>query len=178
MTTPCATSLTAPSGFADPAATPVRALVFACRWCALLGAERAGRERTALDPRFRVIPVSCAGAVSSDLILRAFADGFHGIAVMGCHGGGCRHNEANRTAHHRLSMLGAGLEALGIAPQRLFLSWGTAHEAHQFAGVLTEFLLSLEKLAHNADLLLMQGNFHCAATQGDTGIACGKESSR
>ncbi|MGN5486396.1 hydrogenase iron-sulfur subunit, partial [Campylobacter coli] len=90
---------------------PGKALVFACRWCSLLGAERAGRERLALPPDFRLIPVECAGSVPLDIILRAFADGAAGVAVMGCHFGGCRHNESNRTAHARLEMLATALAA-------------------------------------------------------------------
>ena len=134
-------------------------LVFACRWCALLGAERAGRERIALDPAFRLIPVECVGGIATDLILRAFADGFHGIAVMGCHLGGCRHNEANRNAHARLELLGTALDCIGIRRERLLLSWGTAHEAAQFAAVLSGFIRDLEQLAASPDLPIMRGDF-------------------
>jgi len=136
-----------------------KALVFACRWCALLGAERAGRERITLDPAFRLIPVECAGGISTDAILRAFADGFHGVAVMGCHLGGCRHNEANRNAHVRLALLGTALVSIGIRKERLLLSWGTVHEAVQFASVLSGFIRDLEQLAASPDLLIMQGDF-------------------
>ncbi len=141
------------------AATNGPALVFACRWCSLLGAERAGRERLDLDPAFRVIPVECAGSVSLDLILRAFADGAAGIAVMGCHLGGCRHNEANRAAHARLETLGAALSAIGVRRERLLLSWGTAHEAQQFAAVLGDFMRALRGLGAESDLALLQGRF-------------------
>ena len=133
------------------------ALIFACRWCSLLGAERAGRERMNLPANFRVIPVECAGAVSLDLVLRAFADGFHCVAVMGCHLGGCRHNEANRNAHARLEMLGSALNALGVRPERLLISWGTAHEAAQFTTQITQFLQSLERLRNAPDIPLLRG---------------------
>ena len=133
------------------------ALIFACRWCSLLGAERAGRERKNLPANFRVIPVECAGAVSLDLVLRAFADGFHGVAVMGCHMGGCRHNEANRNAHARLEMLGSALEALGVRPERLLISWGTAHEAGQFTAQVTHFLHTLEQVRNAPDMPLLRG---------------------
>jgi len=136
-----------------------KALVFACRWCALLGAERAGRERIALDSAFRLIAVECAGGIASDAILRAFADGFHGVAVMGCHLGGCRHNEANRNAHARLELLGTALDSIGIRRERLLLSWGTAHEAAQFADLLSGFIRDLEHLAAAPDLLLLRGDF-------------------
>ena len=146
------------------AAEQPKALVFACRWCALLGAERAGRERIALEPAFRLIPVECVGGLSTDLILRAFADGFHGVAVMGCHLGGCRHNEANRNAHARLDLLGAALDCIGIRRERLLLSWGDVHEAARFAAVLSGFLRNLEQLAASPDLPLMRGDFSAPAS--------------
>jgi len=145
------------------AAEKPKALVFACRWCALLGAERAGRERIALDPAFRLIPVECTGGIATDSILRAFADGFHGVAVMGCHLGGCRHNEANRNAHARLELLGTALDCIGIRRERLLLSWGDAHEAAGFAAVLSGFQRNLEQLAASPDLPLMRGDFTAPA---------------
>lgn len=121
----------------------VRAAIFACRWCALVGADRAGRERLALPASFRVIPVECAASVEPDLVLRALADGLDGVAVLGCHLGGCRHNGANRPARLRLLLLQDLLDAVGLDRRRLLLSWGTAHEGHQFARLVTEFLSDL-----------------------------------
>ena len=144
----------------------VKSLVFACRWCALLGAERSGRGRVAMDPGFRLIPVECAGAVPLDILLRAFADGAHGIAVMGCHFGGCRHNEANRNAHARLEVLATALGAIGMRPERLLLSWGTAHEGHQFACVVNDFMRTLQAIKREPDLALLQGVFTLQAHGG------------
>ncbi len=133
---------------------PVRAVIFACRWCALLGADRAGKERFDLPPSFRLIPVECAAGVEPDLVLRALADGLDGVAVLGCHLGGCRHNEANRPARLRLTLLQDLLDIIGIDRRRLLLSWGTAHEGFQFSGLVREFISDLSKLpAINPDLL-------------------------
>ena len=124
----------------------VRAVIFACRWCALVGADRAGKERANLPVSFRVIPVECAAGVEPDLVLRAFADGLDGVAVLGCHLGGCRHNEANRQARLRLMLLQDLLEIIGLDRRRLLLSWGTAHEGYQFAGLVREFTAVLAGL--------------------------------
>ncbi|MCE5335673.1 MAG: hydrogenase iron-sulfur subunit [Desulfobacteraceae bacterium] len=124
----------------------VRAALFACRWCALLGAGRAGLDRIHLPASFRVIPVECAASVEPDLVLRALADGIDGVAVLGCHLGGCRHNEANRPARLRLTLLQDLLEIVGLDRRRLLLSWGTAHEGHQFGGLVREFMTELEAM--------------------------------
>ncbi len=127
-------------------AREIRAAIIACRWCPLLGADRAGRERMSLPASFRLIPVECASSVEPDLVLRAFADGIDGVAVLGCHIGGCRHNEANRPARLRLSLLQDLLDTVGLDRRRLLLSWGTAHEGHQFADLVRGFMTVLAGL--------------------------------
>jgi F420-non-reducing hydrogenase iron-sulfur subunit len=117
----------------------VRILVFACRWCGGIGAERAGWRRTDLPASFRVIPVECAALVEPDAVFRALASGIDGVAVLGCHIGGCRYDEANHAALKRLELLKALLDSVGIGGERLCLAFGTAHEDHQFAGVMGDF---------------------------------------
>ena len=120
--------------------------VFACRWCSLLGAERAGRDRLPLPEGIRLMPVSCAGSVSSDAVIQAFVNGASGVAVLGCHLGGCRHNDANRDEHVRLETLADLLETVGIDRRRLLISWGTAHEAEQYARTMNDFAAELDRL--------------------------------
>jgi len=118
-------------------------LVFACKWCGLIGADGAGRERTVLPVNFRVIPVECAAFVESDAIIRALASGIDGVAVMGCHLGGCRFNDANHAAVKRLELLRTLLDTAGIGRDRLFVSFGTAHEDHQFADMIRNYFEKL-----------------------------------
>ncbi len=120
-----------------------RVLVFACRWCAGIGADAAGRGKVDLPPSFRVIGVECAAMVEPDSVLRAFASGADGVAVMGCHLGGCRFNDANHVALKRMEALGDLLDTVGIGRKRLLLSFGTAHEENQYAEVLGTFLRKL-----------------------------------
>ncbi len=121
-------------------------LVYACRWCSLLGAERAARERLPLPEGLRIIPVECAGGVPAENVLEALLNGAHGVAVLGCHLGGCRHNDANRDAHVRLSVFGDLLAAAGMDRRRLLVSWGDAHEAKGFSDLMQGFASVLNAL--------------------------------
>lgn len=141
MTTADSTETTAQA--ATPAAE-ARVLVFACTWCGLIGADAAGRKRVELPANFRVIPVECAASVEPDAVIRAFADGIDGVIVMGCHLGGCRFNDANHTALKRLELLRELLDGTGIGRDRLLVSFGTAHEDHQFAGIIRDFTKHIE----------------------------------
>ena len=114
-------------------------LIFACKWCGLIGADAAGKKRISLPSQFRVIPVECASLVEPDAILRALAGGIDGIAVLGCHIGGCRYNNANHTAIKRLELLQDLLDTTGIGSSRLLISFGTAHEDYQFEEIIKGF---------------------------------------
>jgi F420-non-reducing hydrogenase iron-sulfur subunit len=124
----------------------VKILVFACRWCGLIGADGAGRKRIELPSSFRVIPVDCAGYVEPDAVIRALASGATGVAVLGCHVGGCRFNDANHPALKRLEMLKTLLDTTGIGGNRLLLGFGTAHESYQYADMIKAFHRELDGL--------------------------------
>jgi F420-non-reducing hydrogenase iron-sulfur subunit len=123
-----------------------RMLVFACKWCGLIGADGAGKKRMELPASFRVIPVECAALVEPDAVIRALASGISGVAVLGCHLGGCRFNHANHAAVKRLELLKTLLDAVGIGGKRLLLAFGTAHEDHQYAEVINTFFAELKAL--------------------------------
>ncbi len=124
----------------------MKVLIFGCKWCGMIGADGAGKKRIQLPAQFRVIPVECAALVEPDAVIRALASGITGVAVMGCHLGGCRFNHANHAALKRLELLKTLLDATGIGGQRLLISFGTAHEDHQYADVVTSFFEELKAL--------------------------------
>ncbi|MBM4272081.1 MAG: hydrogenase iron-sulfur subunit, partial [Deltaproteobacteria bacterium] len=128
--------------------------VFACKWCGLIGADAAGKKRIPLPAGFRVIPVECAALVEPDAVIRAFSYGISGVAVLGCHLGGCRFNDANHAALKRLELLKTLLDTMGIGSKRLFLGFGTAHEDHQYEETIKSFFQKLESLSSTAPLLV------------------------
>jgi len=128
----------------------MKILVFACKWCGLIGADGAGKKRIQLPSQFRVIPVECAALVEPDAVIRAFASGMTGVAVLGCHLGGCRFNGANHAAIKRLEILKTLLDSTGIDGKRLLISFGMAHEDHQYAEVVKAFFEQLEAMPSTA----------------------------
>ena len=124
-----------------------RILVFACKWCGLIGADGAGRKRINLPLNFRVIPVECAAFVEPDAVIRALPSGIDGVMIMGCHVGGCRFNNANHSAIKRLELFRDLLDTVGIGRDRLMVSFGTAHEYHQFADVIRKYVDRIAQLA-------------------------------
>ena len=99
-----------------------------------------------MPDNFRVIPLECAGRVEADAVIKAFASGIDGVAVLGCHLGGCRHNGANHRTIKKLDLLKTLLDTAGIGSKRLLISFGTVHEYHQYAELIRAFSREMEKL--------------------------------
>ncbi len=121
-------------------------IVFACRYCPMIGAQEAGRARIALPENFRIIEVECASRVEPDTVIRAFSLGIDGVAVLACHLDGCRYNDANHRSARKMKLLATLLDTTGIDSRRLLTSYGTAHEAHQFADLIKGFVNVVEEL--------------------------------
>ncbi|WP_167528024.1 hydrogenase iron-sulfur subunit [Desulfosarcina alkanivorans] len=128
-----------------------KVLVFACRWCAGIGADGAGRQRLPLPAGFRLISVECVSRIDPDTVLKAFSQGLDGVAVLGCHLDGCRYNRANHVTAKRMAMLSTILESVGIGSDRLLTSFGTAHEGYQFAGLMRRFAQRLQAMPPMGD---------------------------
>ena len=119
-------------------------VIFACKYCGSVGADQAGKQRIGLPAQFRVITVECVSRIEPDIILRAFADGIDGVAVLGCHLGGCRNHYANHVAAKRFYLLQNLLDTVGVGGNRFLVSWGTAHESFQFADTIHQFYKGLK----------------------------------
>jgi F420-non-reducing hydrogenase iron-sulfur subunit len=90
--------------------------------------------------------VECAARVETNLILKAMSNGIDGVAIFGCHLGGCRYQDANYLAARRLEFLRGYLDFVGLGGQRLLINWGGAHEPQQFVEILSGFVDSLAEV--------------------------------
>lgn len=123
-----------------------RILGFLCNWCAYAGADLAGVSRVQYPPDMRVIRVMCSGRVDPLLVLRAFANGSDGVAVLGCHPGDCHYQVGNFQAERKIRMTARVLEKIGIEPERLYLDWVSAAEGTRFGELVTGFIDRIRSL--------------------------------
>ena len=65
--------------------------------------------------------VPCLGRVHPGLILKAFQRGAHGVLLLGCPPGQCRHHFGNRSAQDVLTVAGALIRLLGLQETQLQL---------------------------------------------------------
>ncbi len=115
-----------------------RILGVLCNWCSYSGADGAGQQRLAYPPNVEVVRVMCSGRVDPAFILGAFASGFDGVLVCGCHPGDCHYINGNCKAVGRIALTKQMALQLGIEEARLRLEWVSASEGARYASLVTE----------------------------------------
>ena len=123
-----------------------RILMFCCNWCSYAGADLAGVSRFQYPPSVRIIRVMCSGRIDPVFILKGFQQGADGVLVTGCHIGDCHYLTGNEYTQSRMAHIKPLLKSLGINPERFRLEWISASEGLRFAGVVTEFTETIQKL--------------------------------
>jgi coenzyme F420-reducing hydrogenase delta subunit/Pyruvate/2-oxoacid:ferredoxin oxidoreductase delta subunit len=99
--------------------TVPRILTFACQNSAYeswLHAQRVG-VRFPEEPKLIIVP--CAGRVDEDCVLRALAEGFEGILVLGCHHDSCRSVEGSVRCERRVQGIKTFLDRMGLKGDRV-----------------------------------------------------------
>lgn len=117
-----------------------------CNWCSYSGADSAGQSRTSYPANIEVVRVMCTGRVDPSFVLDAFADGFDGVLVCGCHPGDCHYVNGNCKAMARFPLLHRTLEDLGIEHDRLRLEWVSASEGGRYADLVAEMVEQVRAL--------------------------------
>lgn len=130
---------------AIPAFEP-RILGILCNWCSYSGADGAGQQRLAYPPNVEVVRVMCSGRVDPQIVLSAFAGGFDGVLVCGCHPGDCHYINGNCKATGRFALLSSLVTQLGIEPGRLRLEWVSAAEGLRYTELVAEMVDQVRRL--------------------------------
>jgi F420-non-reducing hydrogenase iron-sulfur subunit len=113
-----------------------RIVGFLCNWCSYAASDAAGGKKQPYPANFRVVRVMCSGRIEPQLVLKAFAEGADGVAILGCHPGDCHYKEGNYNALRRFAALKRMLDQLGIEEGRLILEWVSAAEGDKFIEVV------------------------------------------
>lgn len=127
-------------------AQDTRILGILCNWCSYSGADGAGQARTEYPSSVDVVRVMCSGRVDPAFVLKAFADGFDGVLVCGCHPGDCHYINGNCKSAGRFALLRAMTRQLGIEDERLRLEWVSASEGAKYAAIVAEMTAQVAAL--------------------------------
>jgi heterodisulfide reductase subunit D len=126
-----------------------KVVVLSCSRCAYASTDLTGRARIHYPPGVRIVRVVCAGRVDPYFVLRAFEQGIDGVMIAGCHLGECYYTSGNEKAERRVQMLKELLEIIGIAPERLKMTFLSASEGRKFADAIKDFVEELKHIGKN-----------------------------
>ncbi|MHB8896711.1 MAG: hydrogenase iron-sulfur subunit [Candidatus Geothermincolia bacterium] len=113
--------------------------VFHCRWClpdsdyvrSLLPAE--ARDGSVL------LQLSCSARMEAEFAIKAFAEGYDGVLVLGCEQGECHYRTGNILALKRLLVLRNIFGLSGIHPERLGFYWISPFDEGAIKSCMREF---------------------------------------
>jgi coenzyme F420-reducing hydrogenase delta subunit/Pyruvate/2-oxoacid:ferredoxin oxidoreductase delta subunit len=127
-----------------PANDP-RMVVFAC-------ARSAGKARELAEDRgqkspadLKVVTVPCAGAVSVQHILSAFAGGATGVLVLTCHVDNCHAETGNQYALQRVDYLVDQLDRMGFGGDCLEIATLAANMPTEYADITRRFSQKIQQ---------------------------------
>jgi quinone-modifying oxidoreductase, subunit QmoB len=130
-----------------PAAAP-RMVVFACARSADKARVLAEGDGQKTPDNLKVVIVPCAGAVSVQQILSAFAGGAAGVMVLTCHIDNCHSETGNRHARQRVDYLVEHLDRMGFGGDRLEMATLAANMPTEYADMTRRFSRKIQKRAN------------------------------
>ncbi|MBN2157648.1 MAG: hydrogenase iron-sulfur subunit [Candidatus Lokiarchaeota archaeon] len=92
----------------------------------------AGTIRAQYPTIVRPVLVSCAGRVSSDMIMRAFGKGADGVAVVGCYEHECNYLTGAKHGGRNVKYLQQVMDSVGLESERLQMHYCSAAEGQKF----------------------------------------------
>jgi coenzyme F420-reducing hydrogenase delta subunit/Pyruvate/2-oxoacid:ferredoxin oxidoreductase delta subunit len=122
-----------------------RMVVFACARSADKARELAEGQGHKTPVDLKVVTVPCAGAVSVQHILSAFAGGATGVMVLSCHIHNCHSETGNQHARQRVDYLVDHLNRMGFGGDRLEIATLAANMPTEYADMIRRFSQKIQK---------------------------------
>jgi quinone-modifying oxidoreductase subunit QmoB len=125
--------------------TNPRIVVFACARSADRARVQAQGHVQETPVGVSVVAVPCAGAISVQHILSAFAGGAAGVMVLACHLDNCHSETGNQHARQRVDYLVDHLDRMGLGGDCLEIATLAANMPTEYADMIRRFSQKIQK---------------------------------
>lgn len=120
--------------------------IFHCRWCQPDSEHVREILPDDVSERSIVGRLNCSARMEAEFAIKAFSEGYDGVAVIGCEMGECHYRVGNEQAARRLRLLGEILALAGIHPERLGVFWASPFDEGTNRRSVEEYIEALRKI--------------------------------
>ena len=125
---------------------PNKIILFLCNWGPHAAFLSLQDEKRDIPEEVLMVRVPCTGRVDRSLLLKAFAMGADGVALVGCSPGTCRYGSGTPIASRNTQDTGKILDLMGIGQQRLRFATFLPEQADDLLGFLHVFLNDIKAM--------------------------------
>lgn len=125
-------------------------ILLLCNWGPHAAYLSLQDEKRDIPEDVHMVRVPCTGRVDRSLLLKAFAMGADGVALVGCHPGTCRYGSGTDTALRNTSDTSQVIDLMGIGQERLRFASFLPEQSDELLSFLHEFLADVKKLGPTA----------------------------
>ncbi len=125
---------------------PNKIILFLCNWGPHAAFLSLQDEKRDIPEEVLMVRVPCTGRVDRSLLLKAFAMGADGVALVGCSPGTCRYGSGTLIASRNTQDTSKILDLMGIGQERLRFATFLPEQADDLLDFLHVFLNDIKKM--------------------------------
>jgi Fe-S oxidoreductase/coenzyme F420-reducing hydrogenase delta subunit len=121
-------------------------LVFLCNWGAHAAFLTLQDQRRPIPDEIRMVRTPCTGRIDRAMMLKAFAKGADGVALVGCEPGTCRYGSGTATSQRNTQDVQQVLDIMGLGSERLRFAAFLPEQSEDLLAFLQEFTADIQAL--------------------------------
>ncbi|MDY0389384.1 MAG: hydrogenase iron-sulfur subunit [Desulfobulbus oligotrophicus] len=114
-------------------------LLFLCNWGAHAAFLTLQDQLRPIPHEIRMVRVPCAGRIDRAMLLKAFAQGADGVALVGCEPGTCRYGSGSTNSLQNTDDVQRILDIMGLGRERLCFGAFLPEESEELLSFLQNF---------------------------------------
>ena len=121
-------------------------LLFLCNWGAHTAFQTLQDQRQPIPDEIHMVRTPCTGRIDRALLLKAFAKGADGVALVGCESGTCRYGSGTATSTRNTEDVSQILDIMGLGSARLRFATFLPEQSQELLQFLQGFSVDVRRL--------------------------------
>jgi coenzyme F420-reducing hydrogenase delta subunit len=125
---------------------PLNILLFLCNWGPHSAFLTLQDQLRPIPNEIRMVRTPCTGRIDRAMMLKAFAKGADGVALVGCQPGTCRYGSGTATSQRNTHDVQRVLDIMGLGGERLRFATFLPEQSEELLSFLQEFSADIRRL--------------------------------